>query len=93
MSFVRQSPDRQSLLLVLLNLTPVLQSNYRIGMPEPGFWKEALNSDAAAYGGSNQGNLGGVQAEPHRMHNQPCSSALTLPPLSIVVFKHEGEKR
>ncbi len=93
MSFVRQSPDRKSLLLIVLNLTPVLQSHYRIGMPEPGFWKEAVNSDAAAYGGSNQGNLGGVQAEPQRMHNQPCSAALTLPPLSIVVFKHEGEQR
>ena len=90
LSFVRQSADRKSLLLIVLNLTPVLRHSYRIGLPESGFWKEALNSDASAYGGSNQGNLGGVHAEPQRMHNQPFSASLTLPPMSLVVFKYEG---
>ena len=88
-SFVRQSQDRQSLLLIVLNLTPLLRTGYRIGLPEAGRWKEALNSDAGIYGGSNAGNLGGVQAEEFRMHNQPHSAAFTLPPMSVLVFKHE----
>jgi 1,4-alpha-glucan branching enzyme len=48
-----------------------------------------LNSDAAVYGGSNMGNLGGVLAEEKKCHNQPASAEFTLPPLSIVVFRPE----
>jgi 1,4-alpha-glucan branching enzyme len=89
LSFVRQTSDHRSLLLIVLNLTPVFRHSYRIGLPEPGYWREALNSDAEIYGGSNKGNLGGVQAEELRMHNQSYSASLVLPPLSILVFKHE----
>jgi 1,4-alpha-glucan branching enzyme len=90
MSFVRQSADQKSRLLVVLNLTPVLRTGYRIGLPVGGFWKEALNSDAGTYAGGNHGNLGGVHAEPHSQHGQPCSALITLPPMSAVVFKHQG---
>jgi 1,4-alpha-glucan branching enzyme len=89
LSFVRQSPDRKSVLLVVLNLTPVLRTHYRVGLPEAGFWKEVLNSDSERYGGGNRGNMGGVSAEEHRMHNQPYSASLALPPASVVVFKLE----
>jgi 1,4-alpha-glucan branching enzyme len=89
LSFVRQTSDHRSVLLVVMNLTPVFRYSYRIGLPDSGFWREALNSDAEIYGGSNKGNLGGVQAEELRMHNQPYSAALVLPPLSILVFKRE----
>jgi 1,4-alpha-glucan branching enzyme len=92
LSFVRQSADLRSRLLVALNLTPVLRTGYRLGLPAGGFWREVLNSDATVYGGGNHGNLGGVHAEPWRSHGQPFSASLALPPLSAVVFKHEGEK-
>ena len=36
--------------------------NYRVGVPRGGYWEELLNSDAAVYGGSGQGNCGGVTA-------------------------------
>ena len=61
--------------------------NYRIGVPCEGDWKELLNSDAPLYGGSGQGNLGGVTTAPVRWHGQPHSINATLPPLGIVVFK------
>ncbi|MGH7739288.1 MAG: alpha amylase C-terminal domain-containing protein [bacterium] len=35
-----------------------------MGLPREGYYSEILNTDAAAYGGSNFGNGGGVQAEP-----------------------------
>ena len=89
LSFVRQNGDLTSRLLVVLNLTPVLRTSYRIGLPAGGFWREALNSDASPYGGSNHGNLGGVQAEEQRCHGQPFSALLTLPPMSAVVLKHQ----
>ena len=88
LSFVRQCPARGQRLLVLLNLTPVARPSYRVGLPESGTWREAINSDSGIYGGGNHGNLGGVQAEPVRMHHQPHSASIYLPPLSILVFKH-----
>jgi len=57
-------------------------------LPHGGHWREALNSDSAIYGGSNCGNFGGVYAEEHRMHHQPYSAPLYLPPMSVLVFKH-----
>jgi 1,4-alpha-glucan branching enzyme len=87
LSFVRQTPDGRSRLAVILNLTPVPRHGYRVGLPQPGRWIEAFNSDAAAYGGSNAGNLGGVLAEEIPAHRQAYSAAFTLPPLSIIAFK------
>ena len=49
-----------------------------------GFWREALNSDAAPYGGSNIGNLGGVTAEARPSHGFPASATLALPPLATM---------
>jgi 1,4-alpha-glucan branching enzyme len=89
LSFVRQEPEGGGHLAVILNLTPVPRYHYWVGLPSPGTWREVLNSDSAVYGGSNAGNLGGVLAKPHKCHQQPCSAALTLPPLSILVFKSE----
>ncbi len=90
MSFVRQNRASTNHLLVILNLTPVLRTNYRLGLPLGGFWREVLNSDAVAYGGSNQGNLGGVTAQEHPLHNQSYSAEFTIPPLNVSVFRHEG---
>ncbi len=89
MSFVRRNLDRSQELVIILNLTPVLRTNYRVGLPRSGRWREVLNSDAGIYGGGNVGNLGGVTAEDWSTHGQPHSAAFTLPPLSITVFAPE----
>ncbi len=90
LSFVRRPLGEGPELVVVLNLTPVPRTPYRVGFPRPGFWREVLNSDASLYGGSGVGNLGGVTVEPRPMHGQPCSAELTLPPLGVVVFCSEG---
>ena len=74
------------MLAVILNLTPVLRENYRVGLPQGGFWREAINTDSGFYGGSNQGNFGGVHAEDYQTHRQPFSAMFTLPPLSVMAF-------
>jgi 1,4-alpha-glucan branching enzyme len=89
LSFARRDDEGVSELVAILNLTPRVQPGYRVGLPYPGRWREALNSDAANYGGSNVGNLGGVTAEALPCHGQPCSAEFTLPPLSVVVFQPE----
>lgn len=74
-------------LVVALNFTPVPRHGYRIGVPRPGLYTEALNSDSSHYGGSNVGNTGKVYAQSIPWMGQPYSLTLTLPPLAGVVFK------
>jgi 1,4-alpha-glucan branching enzyme len=91
LSFMRQDSQGRHFVAVILNLTPVVRHNYRLGLPQPGRWKEAVNSDAQTYGGSNVGNLGAVQAEDHPSHGRPWSALFTLPPLSILAFTPERD--
>jgi 1,4-alpha-glucan branching enzyme len=86
--FLRKSRDAARTVLVLCNLTPVPRLDYRVGVPRGGFWREALNSDAAAYGGSGAGNLGGVRADALPSHGRPNSLSLTLPPLATLILEH-----
>src|SRR5437667_267535 len=55
-----------------------------------GYWKDILNSDALEYGGSGQGNLGGVTADAHRYHGRDHSISMTLPPFSSLFLKSES---
>ncbi|HSH93400.1 MAG TPA: alpha amylase C-terminal domain-containing protein, partial [Roseimicrobium sp.] len=87
LSFLRRDRSGKRWVLVVLNLTPVTRSAYRIGVSQGGHWSEVLNSDAGVYAGSNTGNMGGVPADDYRVHNQPYSLSLTLPPMSVVALR------
>ncbi len=91
-SFIRKSSTTNGIILVICNLTPIPYQNYRIGVPVAGKWFEILNSDAKVYGGSGQGNMGGVETAPIPAHGKQQSISLTLPPLGIVIFKSRQEK-
>jgi 1,4-alpha-glucan branching enzyme len=84
--FLRRGHQGDVVLLATFNFTPVPRHNYRVGVPRTGYWRELLNSDAQVYGGSGQGNSGGVEAERLPWHHQPYSLRLTLPPLSASFF-------
>ncbi len=86
-AFVRWAKDKKEAVVVVLNMTPVVRYDYRIGVPSRGFYKEIFNSDANIYGGSNIGNQGGRYSEPGKMHGFDNSIAITLPPLAAVMFK------
>ena len=88
-SFLRRGRQPADTLLFVCNFTPVPRHNYRVGAPEGGYWREAMNSDAPLYGGSGQGNMGGVSAAPLPVHGRPFSLNMTLPPLGVVIFKRE----
>jgi 1,4-alpha-glucan branching enzyme len=90
LSFLRRGKDPANLLAVVVNATPVVREGYRVGVPQPGFYGEILNTDAAVYGGSNVGNLGGVLAEPIAHRGRPYSITLTLPPLAVIFLKHQS---
>lgn len=86
-SFLRKRKGGGEKILVVCNFTPSISRNYRIGVPHGGFWRELLNSDAEIYGGSGQGNLGGIEAEDISSHGRDYSLTLTLPPLCILFLK------
>ncbi len=86
-SFVRRGKNPDDMLLVVLNATPVVRYGYRIGVPRPGHFDEILNTDAITYGGSNVGNLGGMNTTEHAWMGRSSSLSLTLPPLAAVFLK------
>ncbi len=89
LTFLRRPFGGGAPLLVVCNFTPVPRTNYFVGVPEGGYWREVANSDATLYGGSGMGNFGGVEAAPVAVHGRFHSLALTLPPLSTLMFKSE----
>ena len=82
-AFARVGHD-DALVVVVMNLAPVPRHGYRLGLPRAGRWREALNTDAAAYGGSDVGNASGIESEPVAWHNQPQSAELSIPPLGVL---------
>ncbi len=86
-AFIRRARHEEDFVVCACNFTPVPRHGYRIGVPAPGRYRELLNSDAGIYGGSNVGNLGGVEAELVPWHGCSYSVSLTLPPLAVVFLK------
>jgi 1,4-alpha-glucan branching enzyme len=84
LSYLRRCNDQ--IAIIALNFTPVPRYKYRLGVPDPGLYREALNSDSSYYSGSNLGNAGTVEAEPIPWMGRPYSISITLPPLAGVVF-------
>nr|WP_233101561.1 1,4-alpha-glucan branching protein GlgB [Variovorax sp. IB41] len=87
-AFLRKAGDGSPPLLVVSNMTPVPRTNYLLGVPLGGHWREVINTDAAEFGGSGWGNFGGVEAAPVRSHGHRQSVCITLPPLSTLILEH-----
>jgi 1,4-alpha-glucan branching enzyme len=90
-SFLRRARAPNDHLVVACNFTPVPRAGYRIGVPDPRFYREVLNTDEAKYGGSGVTNSLGCQALPSPWQNQPCHIDITLPPLGVAIFKPEHQ--
>ncbi len=84
LSFFRKTGEQT--LLVVCNFTPVVRERYAVGVDHGGIWREVLNSDSVAYGGSGAGNMGSARAEPIPVHGRPYSLSLVLPPLGVLFF-------
>jgi 1,4-alpha-glucan branching enzyme len=88
-SVLRRGTAPEDVVIAVFNFTPVPRQNYQIGAPVGGHWRELLNSDAPLYGGSGQGNLGGIDSRPVGRHGHLHSLTLTLPPLGAIFLKPE----
>jgi 1,4-alpha-glucan branching enzyme len=89
LAFMRRS--KYESVVCAFNFTPVPRESYLIGVPEPGTYKELINSDAAWYGGTDKGNGGGVTAQKRSEHGYEYSIELVLPPLAGLILQKEPE--
>lgn len=90
LSYVRRAEDPKDFVVIACNFTPVPRTEYRLGVPEMGYYEEIFNTDSTYYGGSNLGNGMGVAAEKLPWHDRAQSVEITLPPLATVVLKLKG---
>ncbi|MDD2924692.1 1,4-alpha-glucan branching protein GlgB [Rhodoferax sp.] len=88
LSFIRWANAQSSFVVVVCNFTPSVWTDYRIGVPRPGGYREVLNTDAARYGGSGVIALTApANTSSTSWQGQPQSLVLTLPPLSTVFLE------
>jgi 1,4-alpha-glucan branching enzyme len=86
-SFIRKARDAGDFTVMAVNFTPVPRPQYRVGVPDAGWYREVLNSDAGVYGGGNMGNAGGVHTDPIPSHGYAQSVSMVVPPLAFVMLK------
>ena len=86
-SLVRRDPRSGATVVAVVNFTPRPRQGYRIGVPLAGRWRERLNSDADAYGGSGTGNSGEVTTDAVAHHGHEQSLSLTVPPLGFLLLE------
>jgi 1,4-alpha-glucan branching enzyme len=91
-AFARRSHDSERVVVFVSNLSPVPRENYRLGLPRAGRWREVVNTDSGYYGGSDVGNLGGIESGPLGWMNQPFSAELRLPPLGTLWLVPEDQE-
>ena len=88
LSFLRFGDDG-SMMACVFNFSGSEHSNYRLGLPHTGIWKEVLNTDATSYNGAGAGNLGAAEATDRPCHGRPASATLVLPPLGALWLEPE----
>jgi 1,4-alpha-glucan branching enzyme len=92
LSHIRKDRSGREIVVAVFNFTPLPRIGYRIGVPLPGFYREAINSDSEVYGGSNLGNRGGVESDASGWMGRPSSIRVSLPPLGGLVLVHEPSR-
>ena len=83
-AFVRRAQRAEDHVVVVANWTPVPWAEYRVGVPAAGRYRVLLNSDAAAWGGSDAGPRGALATAAIPAHGRAQSIVTTLPPLAVV---------
>ncbi|MDH5392580.1 MAG: 1,4-alpha-glucan branching protein GlgB [Gammaproteobacteria bacterium] len=85
LSYLRKSDNE--FIISVLNFTPVVRENYRIGVPQAGEYEILFNSDSEYYSGSNTGSDAIIHSDDIQWMNRPASLSLTLPPLAGLIIK------
>lgn len=91
-AYLRKGHDAVSPVLVIVNMTPSTHTDSRFGVPLAGTYRECLNTDSQQYGGSNQGNGGGVKAHAEPLGGQPCQLSVNIPPLATLILERQADQ-
>jgi 1,4-alpha-glucan branching enzyme len=83
-SYIRKGKD--SHLVVVCNMTPVVRDHYRIGLPTSKKYKLLFNSDEMKYGGSDRIVKKSFTPQEKEWQNRKQSIELRLPPLGVLVY-------
>lgn len=86
-TFMRSAKKSDEKLLVVCNFTPVVQEQFRVGVPFAGKYKEIFNSDSTEYGGSDNVNKRQKTSKPVEWDGLDNSIVVTVPPLGISIYK------
>ncbi len=87
LAYLRRGRSGAEPLLVVCNFTPEVRGDYRIGLPRPGRYRIALNSDDSRYNGSGVAPNEQVESEEVPWHGFPQSALVKVPPLAVIVLK------
>ena len=87
LSYIRKGNNTKDDLVIVCNMTPNVHNNYRIGLPEKGKLTQIFNSDDNQYGGSGVSNPKSIKIENTPWNGKDYSAEVTLPPLSVCIFK------
>jgi len=85
--YARKGYNEDDDLVVVLNMTPVIRHDFRVGVTQAGEWKEIFNSDAENLWGSGVLNSNPVGSEVINWHGRDNSINITIPPLGASIFK------
>ena len=88
--YARKGTRTKEQVVIVLNMTPIPRTDYRIGVPVAGTWVELFNSDDRAFFGSGLLNSQPIVSEPQEWHGRQASVVLTVPPLGAVVLKYQN---
>lgn len=86
-SFIRKGKNPEDFLVIVCNFTPETYSNYRIGVPKLRTYREILNSDDTAFGGSGVINKKMLKTQEIGFHGRPFSIEVSLPPFGVSIFR------
>ncbi|MBN4050858.1 MAG: 1,4-alpha-glucan branching enzyme [Alkaliphilus sp.] len=86
-SFIRYNRNKTEFTIVIVNFTPEVRYEYRVGVPKLEEYIEVFNSDSKKFGGSGVCNEGVIFASEKKWNNKPYSVLIAVPPLATIYIK------
>ncbi|MGN0383940.1 MAG: alpha amylase C-terminal domain-containing protein, partial [Eubacterium sp.] len=89
--FARKTTREEDTIIVICNFDTIERSNYKIGVPKAGRYKEIFNSDNTKYGGSGFVNPRVKNSKSDECDYRDNSIRIKVPALGMSVFKYAGD--
>lgn len=84
--FKRQGEQRTDFSIILLNFQPEAYVDFKVGVPEPGIYREVFNSDREDFGGSGRINPRPLRTKKGGYHGQKQYLTISVPPIGGMIL-------